>query len=288
MPASDPQSLTRRQWLRRIAAGGAAAAGGATAYAWRIEPHWVRYSHRKMPFTGLSRSLIGKRLVQVSDLHVGPIVDNDYLRRVLRSLADLEPDYLAMTGDFMTARRSEEVLLTLDTLREAPIADVPTFAVLGNHDYGHRFRDREVANRLSDGLQGLGIQLLRNEAIDLDGLQVAGCDDLWAGRCRVDESLRTVDLQKPTLVLAHNPDIVDLPQWTTFSGWVLSGHTHGGQCRLPLFGAPVVPVRNHRYTAGHVRLSGGRNLYVNRGLGYKQRLRFGVRPEVTVFTLTAT
>lgn len=87
-------------------------------------------------------------------------------------------------------------------------------------------------------------------------------------------------------MLAHNPDIVDLPQWTTFRGWVLSGHTHGGQCRLPLLGAPVVPVRNRRYTAGHVQIAQGRDLYVNSGLGYKRRLRFGVRPEVTVFTLT--
>lgn len=240
-----------------------------------------------MPFAGLPASLVGKRLVQVSDLHVGPVVDNGYLRRVLRSLADLDPDYLAITGDFMTTRGSEQVALTLETLRESPIADVPTVAILGNHDYGEAFRDIEVADRLSDGLRDLGVRLLRNEATDLDGLQVAGCDDLWANRCRIDESLRAVDLTKPTLMLAHNPDIVDLPQWTTFSGWVLSGHTHGGQCRLPLFGAPVVPIRNQRYTAGHVRLSGGRDLYVNCGLGYKKRLRFGVRPEVTVFTLAA-
>ncbi|MEO0530361.1 MAG: metallophosphoesterase [Planctomycetota bacterium] len=280
------QPITRRRWLRAVAAGGASLAVGTAAYAWRVEPHWVRYTHRPMPFTGLPESLIGKRLVQVSDLHVGPVVDNSYLRRILQSLADLEPDYVAITGDFMTTVGAEQVPLTLDTLRDSPVVDVPTVAILGNHDYGEHFRDFEVADRLSGGLRDLGIRLLRNEAIDLDGLQVAGCDDLWAHRCSVYASLQSVDLARPTLMLAHNPDIVDLPQWTTFRGWVLSGHTHGGQCRLPLLGAPVVPVRNRRYTAGHVQIAQGRDLYVNSGLGYKRRLRFGVRPEVTVFTLT--
>jgi predicted MPP superfamily phosphohydrolase len=68
---------------------------------------------------------------------------------------------------------------------------------------------------------------------------------------------------------------------------VLAGHTHGGQCRLPYFGAPIVPIRNRRYTIGEVALTGGRRLYVNRGLGYTHQVRFNCTPEITVFRLTA-
>ena len=208
-----------------------------------------------------------------------------YLRGALRRVAEIEPDYVVVTGDFMTTEQAEQVPLTLRTLADSPLVDTPTFAVLGNHDYGRTFRNREVASRLTDGLDSLGFRVLRNEATTVDGLQIAGSDDLWAGACNVYQSLLSVDHQLPTVYLAHNPDIADVRGWTTFGGWILSGHTHGGQCRLPLLGPPVLPVRNRRYAAGHVRLSGGRNLYVNRGLGYKQPLRFGVRPEITVFTL---
>lgn len=285
MPVSPTDQPNRRKWMLGAAAGGATLATGALGYAWRVEPHWVRVVQQPMPFAGLPPELLGKRLVQVSDLHVGPIVDNAYLRGALRHLEALAPDYVVITGDFMTSQRGEEVQATLETLRDSPILDVPTFAILGNHDFGETFRDRDVANRLTDGLDGLGLRVLRNSSTEVDGLQVAGTGDLWANECDLYQTLNCVDHSRPCICLAHNPDIADSEGWTTFRGWVLSGHTHGGQCRLPLIGAPVLPVRNPRYCAGRVSLSGGRNLYVNRGLGYKSRLRFGVRPEITVFTL---
>jgi predicted MPP superfamily phosphohydrolase len=100
------QGLTRRQWLGRGAAGGVTLALGSYGYARRIEPHWVEVTHHTMPLANLPPTLVGKRLVQISDLHVGPVVDNAYLRGALRGLADLEPDYLVITGDFMSSRRN--------------------------------------------------------------------------------------------------------------------------------------------------------------------------------------
>jgi predicted MPP superfamily phosphohydrolase len=73
--------------------------------------------------------------------------------------------------------------------------------------------------------------------------------------------------------------------WNGYRGWILSGHTHGGQCKPPFFAPPVIPVRNRRYTAGAFDLYDGRWLYINRGLGYLHRVRFNARPEITVFTL---
>ncbi|HEX2860069.1 MAG TPA: hypothetical protein VHN79_00430, partial [Lacunisphaera sp.] len=70
-----------------------------------------------------------------------------------------------------------------------------------------------------------------------------------------------------------------------YQGWILAGHTHGGQCKPPFLPPPLLPVRNRRYTAGEFDLGDGRKLYINRGLGHLLRVRFNVRPEVTVFRL---
>lgn len=286
-PALEQRSLTRRRWIKQLLAGGTTLAFGSLAYAWRVEPHWVDISRVDMPLRNLPSHLVGKRIVQLSDLHVGPVVDPTYLSGVLRRVPELEPDYVVITGDFLTSDRAEEVKPACRMLGESPIVEVPCFGVLGNHDYGNSFRRKEVAAQLTDRLNEIGVKVLRNESTEIDGLQIAGSDDLWAGRCNVYQSLESVDPERPTLYLAHNPDSADVAGWRLMQGWILSGHTHGGQCRFPLIGAPILPVRNQQYARGRVDLLDGRTLYVNRGLGYSRRLRFGVRPEVTVFTLKA-
>ena len=89
---------------------------------------------------------------------------------------------------------------------------------------------------------------------------------------------------RATVNIADNED--PLAPLRAIPGWFLAGHTHGGQVRIPPFPPPVLPVANRRYAAGAVDLGGERRLYVNRGVGHLTPLRFGVRPEVTVFTLT--
>jgi len=93
---------------------------------------------------------------------------------------------------------------------------------------------------------------------------------------------------QPSIVLSHNPDTVDLPIWDGYDGWILCGHTHGGQCRFPFIGAPICPVKNKRYLSGFYDIEGGHKLYINRGIGHTRRVRFMARPEITVFTLKKT
>jgi predicted MPP superfamily phosphohydrolase len=73
--------------------------------------------------------------------------------------------------------------------------------------------------------------------------------------------------------------------WGGYRGWVLCGHTHGGQCSAPLFGPPLLPVANKRYTSGEFDLFDGRRLYINPGPGCLRRVRFNVPPEITLLTL---
>lgn len=109
--------------------------------------------------------------------------------------------------------------------------------------------------------------VLRNDVTEIDGLQVAGLGDYWSPDFRhAGTTLERLDRPKATIVLCHNPDAVDEPIWGDLQGWVLAGHTHGGQCKPPFLPPPLLPVRNRHYTAGTFAVGGGRTLYINRGL----------------------
>ena len=306
--ATEQPWLTRRQLL---AAAGVAATGllGLPIYAFGIEPHWVELVRRPMPMPGLPPALEGATLLQVSDLHVGPRVDSGYLIDALRTSGRLEPDIVVVTGDFVSWRGPEQLGELARVLRHLPRGRRATFASLGNHDYGAMWAQLEVAAAVARVASDAGVQVLRNAAADVDGLQVCGVADFWSpefrdvGELRVLDphggadahdrprgaaaALASLDPAHPALVLCHNPDAVDQPLWDHIRGWVLAGHTHGGQVKPPFLPPPIIPVRNARYVAGEVPIAPGRTLYVNRGLGHLTRVRFNVRPELTLFTLTA-
>jgi uncharacterized protein len=282
--ASAPR-LSRRKFLRRAVGGAATVAAGTFLYTWRVEPHWVEVVRRPLPIAALPDALVGKRLVQLSDLHVGPVVDQSFLLRSLEGVSELQPDLIVVTGDFMTCHGDEQVGRALEAIRALPTAPLGRFAVLGNHDYGDHWRQYAAANKLVDGLERLDLQVLRNQTADVGGLQLAGVDDLWGGAFEPARALADLDASRPAITLVHNPDGVDRPGWDGFRGWILSGHTHGGQCKPPFLPPPLLPVGNKRYVAGEYALEGGRRMYINRGLGYLERVRFNCRPEITVFTL---
>ncbi|MDB5309020.1 MAG: putative metallophosphoesterase [Gemmataceae bacterium] len=275
--------LTRRRFF--ALAGGTVACGvGAGAYAHWVEPHWAAIVRRDLPLPGLSGALAGKVLVHISDLHVGS-TDPDHLTACLRTVSALRPDIVAITGDFMTCDGREQADRVPEVLSHLAPPPLGCFAVPGNHDYGSRWHRPDVADLLSARLAGCGVELLRNGVKEVAGLQVAGVDDLWAGRSRPASALAGLDPARPAVVLCHNPDAVDQAGWGGFRGWVLAGHTHGGQCKPPLFRPPILNLRNPRYAAGAYDLGDGRWLYVNRGLGYVQKVRFNARPEITLFRL---
>jgi len=132
-----------------------------------------------------------------------------------------------------------------------------TFGILGNHDYGMSWSQTNVADELTALAQSVGVQMLRNETREVDGLQIVGLDDLWSGLFDVQKALTQADLSRPAIALTHNPDTVDEPGWEGYTGWILAGHTHGGQCKPPFLPPPMLPVKNRRYTSGEFELSGG-------------------------------
>lgn len=282
--------MNRRTFLRATLAAGGASALATAGWAWRVAPHALEVVERPLPVDALPPALRGARLVQLSDLHVGPVVDDDWLRDVFARAAALRPDIVAITGDFLTHRvsRGESQYAQLrDLLATVPRGRLATVGVLGNHDYGPGWSDHDVARRVQAEVERAGVQLLRNEVATVAGLDLVGVDELWARTAdpRAALARRT---HEASITLCHNPDALDALPWGDYRGWILAGHTHGGQCRLPFMAPPVLPVRNARYAAGEVPLADGRRLYVNRGVGYTIPVRFNVPPEVTVFTLVAS
>src|SRR4029450_1333337 len=134
--------------------------------------------------------LSGKRLVQVSDLHAGPTVDSDYLRAALASLADLDPDWIVLTGDFMTCGIDTVAVDEAARVIEAlPAARRGCAAVLGNHDYGHNWQNQDAGALLCRRLEEAGVTVLRNEQRVFAGLTIAGIDDYWGPNFRPSDAL---------------------------------------------------------------------------------------------------
>lgn len=277
--------ISRVQFLRRAAGLVVGAAGLTGLYAWRIEPHWLEIVRRPLPIPNLPAALVGCTIAQVSDIHVGDRVDDDYLVASLERLGALAPDIILLTGDYVSwssARRYDRLARVLAHLPKARIA---TVGILGNHDYGPNWEHEDIAENVTASLGDVGVRVLRNEATDIQGLTVFGLDDFWGPRFRPGGLFNTFVPGRPAIALCHNPDGCDAPVWGPYDGWILSGHTHGGQCKPPFLPPPVLPVANKRYSAGEFELTGGRRLYINRGVGHLFRVRFNVRPEITIFTL---
>jgi uncharacterized protein len=275
---------TTRRRLLYTAAATAMSGAAVGLYTWLVEPHWLDVVRRPLPIRGLPQSLRGRTLAQLSDLHVGPRVSDAYILDTFNRVSALAPDLVVYTGDF-TSYDTDVFTHAARVYADAPRGRLATFGILGNHDYGPNWAHPEVAARLTSQLEAFGIRMLRNEVAEIGGLQVAGMDELWAHRFDPVRTLAAIEPDRPAIVLSHNPDTVDRPGWDGYHGWILSGHTHGGQCKPPFLPPPLLPVENRRYTSGVFDLSGDRMLYISRGIGHLLQVRINVRPEVTLFEL---
>jgi predicted MPP superfamily phosphohydrolase len=276
------RKLTRRQALTSMAVGLGSLVG---LYTWRVEPHWLEFTYPVLPISGLPRELDGRTLAQISDLHVGPKVDDDYIIKSLRSVQELDPDFVVFTGDWITYRNARQFEQLRRIMAHMPHGRLGTVSILGNHDYGYNWRMVDVAEEVVAIVRSSGVTVLRNDACTIAGLQFIGLDDLWSPRFDPGELLVRKEHDESTVVLCHNPDAADHRVWGQYQGWILAGHTHGGQCKPPFLPPPLLPVKNKRYTAGEIELSGNRRLYISRGVGHLLRVRFNVRPEIPIFRL---
>lgn len=277
-------SISRRKFIVRSGLALASAGLAGVAYMTQIEPHWVEYTYVDLNIPQLPATLRGKTLVQLSDLHIGPRVSQDYMIQTFEAVKGLEPDIVVYTGDFVSYDDLAFPMLH-KAMAHAPTGSMATLGVLGNHDYGPGWNYVEIGEEVSTILAQYGIQILNDETVEVQGLKIGGIEEFWSPKFEPSRVLDHNISTKPDLVLCHNPEVADLPIWGDFKGWILSGHTHGGQIRPPFLPPPVLPVANKLYSEGQIDLPDGRTVYINRGLGHLLKARFNARPEVTIFTL---
>jgi len=258
---------------------------GTVLYTLFVEPHWLEVIEHEMPVKNLPDALIGKKVVQLSDIHIGPQVSDAYLKKAFDLVRSFSPDVVVYTGDF-TSREPETLAHADRIFPHLPLGKLGTFGILGNHDYGHNWQEFQLADQLAARAESHGIRILRNEIGETGGLQIIGLDDLWAKQFKPEKAFAQWTAGSPAIALTHNPDTVDLTDWRNYQGWILAGHTHGGQCKPPFLPPPLLPVQNRRYCAGTYDLESGRKLYINKGLSHLIQARFNVRPEITVFKLS--
>jgi uncharacterized protein len=289
-PTPTPQpALTRRRFLRNLGIGLAAPTLGL-AYTTQIEPFWPQFHELPMPVKNLPPAFEGLRIAHLSDLHVSNSVPVSYVRAVIGEVNRLRPDICFVTGDLVTRHEGwiDEACDAVATLQ------APTYVSLGNHDYGqlaYKGRIIEVAQELQRRLTDAGQTVLRNTAVPLrrgaDRLWIMGLEDLWSGRFAPAQAFATIDATAatgPVIALSHNPDTAAALD-TYGASWIFAGHTHGGQIRVPGYGALLLPVQDKRLQQGLHQFPKSQ-LYISRGVGFLARARLFCRPEVPIFTMT--
>lgn len=253
-------------------------------YAYFIEPNWIEIKSLQLTLPHLSQEFDEYRIVQISDIHVNRWMTQARLNRIFRLVNQQNPDSIVITGDLVTHEQQRFIPKLQATLGTLTAKD-GKFGVLGNHDYGAN--PEAIAKTMAE----TGVMNLNNTFSILQRgtakLYIAGVDDVWVGRARLDLVLQNLPKDGAVILLAHEPDFGDTSAATNRFDLQLSGHSHAGQIRLPFIKPPVLPSLGKKYYAGLYQL-GGMKLYTNRGLGMTGfHVRFNCRPEITVITLHA-
>src|SRR5262249_8815820 len=157
-----------------LGTGGALATG---LYTWRVEPHWLEFTYPSMRIAGLPGDLEGRTLAQLTDLHVGPAVDDEYIIQSFRRVQELAPDFVLSTGDWITYRSPQQFVQFRRVMSPMPLGRLGAVGILGNHDYGFRWSLTDVADEVAGIAGAAGVTMLRNEAVVVGGLQFIGLDD---------------------------------------------------------------------------------------------------------------
>lgn len=277
--------MNKRKFIKKTFLGTVGIGFLTGLYTWQIEPFWLEFVKRKMSINNLPDSLIGKTLMHISDIHIGNRFDYQYIIDSFKKAQKFKPGIVVYTGDYVSFENERQFEQLDEVLIHTVKGELGTIGILGNHDYGKNWAEQSVADRISSQLQKSGIRLLKNQQEEIEGLNVIGFDDYWALNFAPEKVMKDYVKSKPSVVLCHNPDVCDLNVWNGYEGWILSGHTHGGQCKPPFLNPPMLPVKNAKYSAGEIDLEDGRRLYINRAIGHLWQLRFNVRPEITIFEL---
>jgi len=278
-----------------------------------LEPYLIDIEEEVAEIPNLPAAWEGQRVAVIADWQVGMWLDNTpTIRRIVQQLVEERPALVLIAGDFIYSpgkNPNEEISKAVELVRPLPKAGIPTYAVLGNHDYGMKAKDAPpnvvLATKMAESLEAAGVQVLKNEAVELassvdqsqtlarmdqETLYLVGIGAHWPNEDKPTVALAQVPNRAPRLVMMHNPDsFARFPANT--APLALAGHTHGGQIRLPFtpeWSWLTFTKEDKVHVDGWIDGYGqpGNHLYVNRGIGFSLiPIRINCPPEVTLFTL---
>ncbi|MCY9660272.1 metallophosphoesterase [Paenibacillus chondroitinus] len=278
--------MNRRAFLKysMSAVGSLAALAGASGlYSIFGERYWIQLKTVPLAYHRYPAAFAGMRIVQFSDTHLGKYYSLDQLARVVKLVQRQKPDLICFTGDLFDSNYgqiSDDVIPILSRLQ----AKSGKYAVLGNHDM------RLDPGRVKDVLERSGFTVLVNANKSIvrgnSRLWIAGIDEMFHGKPDLPLALKGTVVDEFVLLLAHEPDFAD----TALKFPVdlqLSGHSHGGQIRIPFYGSLFTPDLGQKYEVGLYTFEKSEfHVYTNRGIGTTLfPIRFNCRPEITVFVL---
>lgn len=287
---SPTQPIVSRRNLLKAGIGGVV---GLAVYSNVIARHWIEVTRRDIRLTGLPAAFDGLRIAQLSDIHMDEFTEPFFLHHVIDQTNILQPDVVLLTGDFVSYEIGSKHFAIGSAWQCANILTSlrcrQLYAVLGNHDVVVN------AKEVTSALRANGITVLNNECLPFERpgarIWLAGVDDPVEGNpnpeLAIPASIRNVP-NEPVILMCHPPDYADdllaHPAGKAVD-LMLSGHTHGGQVRLPLLGALQLPALGKKYVEGWFQL-GRMQLYVNRGIGtIGIPFRLDCPPEITLLTL---
>jgi uncharacterized protein len=283
---------TRRRFLQvaaGVAATGALALGEDTII---LEPNRPTLVAMEIALARLPAAFDGFTIAHLSDFHYDEHFSAVPIRAAIDIVNSLSPDFVVLTGDFVTVPLFHRRFHTAKRAAKAaePCASLLTrlqprlgiVSVLGNHDAD------AGAPRIIGTLNSHGLPVLRNRSIPIEQggsrIWLCGLDSVWEGNPDMDRALHGVPSEELVVLLVHEPDFADEAAHYRVD-LQLSGHSHGGQIWLPGIGAPWLPRFAQKYPRGLYRI-GPLTLYTNMGLGtIRLPIRLNCPPEVTLFTL---
>ena len=272
------------KWLGASLSAGAALATSGWIYATKFEPGWLEITSHSLILPRLHPAFDNYRIVHISDIHLETWMTRQRLAMVVKTANMLRADLIAITGDFVTDLFHRTPRDLVDNLSKLQSKD-GIFAVMGNHDYWTNI------NSIRQVMRNSGIQELQNQVHTIHrgnaSLHIAGVDDYWENKARLQDVLQQIPAEGAAVLLAHEPDFAVISAESGRFDLQLSGHTHGGQVVLPWVGPIVLPMYGRKFPAGMYQV-GNMQLYTNRGLGTaRPQIRFNCRPEIAMITLHA-
>ncbi|MCP4536758.1 MAG: metallophosphoesterase [Chloroflexi bacterium] len=274
--------ISRRKFLALGAAATLGCAATSSTYLYlHNESDQLVIERVQVPIRNLKSVLEGFTIVQLTDFHLYPLTQLDLVERAVAIANDLKPDLVVLTGDYVW--HEAEAVFDLAPALAKLDARHGVFSIIGNHEI---WTDLDA---IKSAFAAEGLPILENQGLPLtvgqDTLYLAGVDDGWSGHPDLDAALTDLPNGAPVVLLAHEPDLADTFSQDGRVSLQLSGHSHGGQIRLPRVGAILLPYMAWKYDQGLYRVNDMWQ-YTNRGIGVtNEPVRFNCPPEITEITL---